>query len=173
MEKIDQIVIENIRRRLAEAGLSQKALAKAANLNYEGLNRILKGHSPPSRSTVASIAKALRCSPDDLYFDAIGHALARKAVEAKPNPRNAILHIQEELNVINPILDRALRHQDLLELFDRASTEAQAEALALLKLREQEEIDAGVAEAARILKTLGQQDPGASIRPTKSRVSKG
>lgn len=68
MDKTDQIVIKNILARIQAVGMSQKALAAKAKLNYEGLNRVLKGHGPPSRATVRAIAGALGCSVEELQM---------------------------------------------------------------------------------------------------------
>lgn len=59
METIDLIVIENILSRMGEMGINQKQLASLAAVSYEGLNRILNKHAPPSRATLQAVAKAL------------------------------------------------------------------------------------------------------------------
>lgn len=66
METVDEITLENIMRRMTDAGLNQRQLAKKANVDTVSLNRIFKGKRGAGKKTLTKLAEALQCSVDDL-----------------------------------------------------------------------------------------------------------
>lgn len=59
----------NIRERREKAGLTQEYVAEQADVSQVLLCRIEKGVLPPSLRVIASIAKTLGCTVDDLLKD--------------------------------------------------------------------------------------------------------
>ena len=57
---------ENLRRRRAEVGLSQEALAAAARLHRTEISLLERSERDPRLSTVVRLARALRVRPADL-----------------------------------------------------------------------------------------------------------
>lgn len=64
-----ELMVENIKRQMAEMGLSQKELASTSGLRYETINRILNGKQKLLPNTLVKIAKALNTSAAHLAED--------------------------------------------------------------------------------------------------------
>lgn len=56
----------NLRRAMAEKGMSQAALAKATGVPLMTINRMIRGENRPLVVTVQKVAKALETSVDSL-----------------------------------------------------------------------------------------------------------
>lgn len=111
MEKIDEILIANILRRMEVLGIRQKELALIAGVNYQGLNRLLNGHGSPSRYTITALAQALGTTFEDL-------------IKVDEPTRNQVDILSPTLPLTDVI--------DLISGFQSASPEERAVALTLL-----------------------------------------
>lgn len=61
-------LVNNIEKRMRQAGFTQKSLALKAGLNETAVRDILKGRSKdPQYSTLNAIARTLKCTIEDLY----------------------------------------------------------------------------------------------------------
>lgn len=90
---------ERLRALRLDRGFTQEALAKAARLNRMQIRRYENGHSQPMLDALQNIARALRCSLDELAFDETEHTTKRatvlyqlEAVEQLPE------EVQEEIS---------------------------------------------------------------------------
>lgn len=92
---IDEFVIDKIYSLMQQRGWSQKELAKQAKINYENLNRLLKGGRSITKSDVlGDIAKAFNISLEDLK--SVDKVIP---TQAAPSDRaSLILEIQARLN---------------------------------------------------------------------------
>lgn len=81
MTTIGVLIGESITRRRKELGLSQKQLAKNANLSAITLNRIEKGFQNPQGLTLEALTKALQCSVEDILGTTHAGPTAEKAKE--------------------------------------------------------------------------------------------
>jgi transcriptional regulator with XRE-family HTH domain len=59
----------NLRRRRAELGLSQEAVASEATMDQSQYSRIERGEVDPSIRTLTRIARALESTPSELLRD--------------------------------------------------------------------------------------------------------
>ena len=59
-------VVDEVRRRMTAAGLSQNALAKAAGMAPSLLHRAMKGERPLSLDELDAVARVLRVKPEYL-----------------------------------------------------------------------------------------------------------
>lgn len=59
-------LVDELRARAADRGITVKALAAAAGLSEAGLHRILAGERSPSLRTLCNLATVLSCAPSDL-----------------------------------------------------------------------------------------------------------
>jgi transcriptional regulator with XRE-family HTH domain len=66
VKTLEEILAFNIQRRMNDLGLSQKDLATKSGLTVQAVNRYLKGKQYPRLSYLNALAKALRCSKEDL-----------------------------------------------------------------------------------------------------------
>lgn len=60
---------EKLRRRRAELGLTQAAVAHKAGMSTVQYNGYENERHEPSEATMARVAKALKANPDDLWDD--------------------------------------------------------------------------------------------------------
>ncbi len=61
---------EALAQRLAERGLSLRALAREAGISHSALSRTLRGHSRPTPHLLAAVARVLGCSAEALAAEA-------------------------------------------------------------------------------------------------------
>ena len=93
---IDELVIDKIYNLMQQRGWSQSELAKQAKINYQNLNRLLKGGRSITKSDVLpSIAKAFGLDVEDLK-KIEGSPVVNAKSEA-PNRATLILEIQDKL----------------------------------------------------------------------------
>lgn len=96
---IDKIVIENITKLISQRGMSQRELAKQAKINYQNLNRLMRGHRSIIKSDVlAEIATFLGVPVSDLY----ANPNSETPIQESGNPEMALLiKIQTILPTLN------------------------------------------------------------------------
>lgn len=101
MKTIDKVVAANIRRRRVKMGLSQRALAKLANLTPISLNKIEMASRPAGKSAIESIASALACSVDELYRSSENNesALDARVLEAI---ERGVAHVTGRNRIVEP-----------------------------------------------------------------------
>jgi len=71
MKSVEEIVILNIKQRMADLRWSQRQLAKNANIKAPSLNQMLKGKRPIGDKSRALIAGALGCDPEELRHEKV------------------------------------------------------------------------------------------------------
>ena len=111
---IDEFVIDKIYSLMQQRGWSQQELAKQAKINYENLNRLLKGGRSITKSDVlVDIAKAFNISLEDLK--SVDKVIP---TQAAPSDRaSLILEIQARLSKLG--MDELQHVSDSLDQIER------------------------------------------------------
>ena len=67
--ELSKLLASNLKRLRADAGLSQAALAEAADVSNKLISEIERGITWPREETLIAIADALRAKPAELLLD--------------------------------------------------------------------------------------------------------
>ena len=111
---------KNIKRLLADQSLSANALEKRAGLKASAVQNILHGRSKkPSIDVIASIAKELNCSVEDLMGE--GSVSSEKDVLSSQSFELSVIEaicpiLFDELKKFNPTIDKSLLMKLLEEI---------------------------------------------------------
>ena len=99
MKTAANLVGENIRRMRKSLKMSQTALGEAVGLTVQAINLIERGKRQARASNLEAIARALSCSPQDLFA---GQAESSPTVESL---LRALTEMQSELNKLTDTED--------------------------------------------------------------------
>lgn len=78
---LKQVLGENVSALRRAKGLSQNELAELADTSYVHVSRIENGHSWPSDDLIERLAKALKVSAPELFFDSKNAAFPPDVVD--------------------------------------------------------------------------------------------